>query len=342
MSSTPNSDSTHGRRDENTLFLPSPIRNNEVESFDDESTYPDLVLEVTGMEKPLHLHRTILVKLSGKMSELFRQADVKTLKWPFDTTNEIDRNALVKALRFCYGETMIVGTENGECCAMIAALTRLQVKCLDEVVVSLSNFTVEEAKRDVLVGTELLKACANYEECCGMNQCTLNQELAKIVLTKENMFQHFREVIDECLMLLPPEYLTLAEFSQPHSKCSEFCLRVRYMRNNSKKMTTEEKEAILGQCDWSTLNSDELRELRYLDIIDRDHLLEAYEKALEYCEMESTRANERADKAEREKDERVKQAERDRDEKVEQVKREKEEYQKQLETMQVIIRGNRL
>ena len=107
-------------------------------------------------------------------------------------------------------------------------------------------------------------------------------------------------------------------------------------------MTTEEKEAFLGQCNWSTLNSDELRELRYLDIIDRDHLLEAYEKALEYCEMERTQANERADKVEKEKDERVKQAERDREEKVEQVKREKEEYQKQLETMQVIIRGNRL
>ena len=341
MSSTPNSDSTQEQRDENTLTLPSPIHN-EVENFDNESTYPDLTFFVRGMEKPLHLHRTILVKLSEKMSEIFRHTSVKTFEWPDDTTNEIDRNALVKALRFCYGETMIVGTENGECCAMIAALTRLQVKCLDEVVVSLRDFTVKEAKRDVFVGAELLKACVKYKECCGMNQCTLNQELAKIVLTKENMFQHFREVVDGCLMLLPPEYLTLAEFSQPHSKCSEFCLRARYMRKNPKTMTTEEKEAFLGQCNWSKLNSDELRELRYLDIIDRDHLLEAYEKALEYCEMESTRANERADKAEREKDERVKQAERDRDEKVEKVKKEKEEYQKQLETMQVIIRGNRL
>ena len=340
MSSTPNSDSTQEQRDESTLTLQSPFQN-EVESFDNESLYPDLEFKVVGMEKPLHLHRKVLASSSNRMKETMKKKE-QTYTWEYIKDNEIDRNALVKALRFCYGETMTVGTKNGECCAMIAALTRLKVKCMNDVVASLCDFTVKEAKRDVLVGTELLKACANYEECCGMNQCTLNRELAKIVLTKENMFQHFREVVDGCLMVLPPEYLTLAEFSQPHSKCSEFCLRARYMRNNPKTMTTEEKEAYLGQCDWSTLNSDELRELRYLDIIDRDHLLEAYEKALEYCEMERTQANERADKVEKEKDERVKQAERERDEKVEQVKKEKEEYQKQLETMQTLMRGNRL
>ena len=284
MSSTPNSDSTQEQRDENTLTLPSPIHN-EVENFDNESTYPDLTFFVRGMEKPLHLHRTILVKLSEKMSEIFRHTSVKTFEWPDDTTNEIDRNALVKALRFCYGETIAVGTEEGECFAMIATFLKLQVTCLDDVVRRLSTFIFQQANEDFVKGAQMLRMCVCYEECCDSNTCRLNQELAKVVLTKDNILNHYREIVDECLMVLPPEYLMMTEFGEPHTKYSEFCLRTKYVRYN-KSMTKEDKRSFIGNCDWSTLNSQELRELQLVDIVDKNTLLVAYEKALECCENE--------------------------------------------------------
>ena len=338
MSSTTNSDQTQEQRNDDMFNLPSPCKD-EIECFGNESSCPDLDLVVKGMEKPLRLHRVFIRKSSGKLRQMIENNE-KTVEWKYDTKKAVDREALVKGLRFCYGETQVVGTENGECCALIAALIRLQVTCMEEAVTALSNFAIEKARQDVLSGAKLLLACTEYDEC-NSGQCTLGQDLAKIVLTKENMSQHFREVVDECLMRLPQEYLTLVEYSEPHSKCSEFRLGVRYIRNHD-EMPTEKKEEIVGQCDWSTLNSDELRELRLLDIIDKDKLLEAYEKALSYCEIECEQANKRAKNAETDKDKQVKQVEHERDEKVQQACKEKEEYQRQLETMQALIRGNRL
>lgn len=325
----------------NTVSYTSPHKD-ELESFDNPGSYPDLEFFIVGMENPLLLHRKILAEVSEEIKALLGNTKEQKLKWPHDTSNAADRNALVKALRFCYGETLVVGTRNGECCAMIAALSRLKVKLLDDILQVLCNFAIEEARRDVFVGVELLNACVGYKECCGVNHCTLNREIASIVLTKGNMFQHFREVVDNCLMQLPQEYLSFVEYSEPHTMCSEYRLRVRYMRNHSKDTSREEKEAIIGEFDWSTLNSDELKELQLLDIIDKDKLLEAYDKALVYCENESQKEKEKTKKAEMEKDKTVKRVERERDEKVEQARREKEEYQRQFETMQGLIRVNRL
>ena len=75
------------------------------------------------------------------------------------------------------------------------------------------------------------------------------------------------------------------------------------------------------KCDWSTLNSQELRELRQADIVDKDELLEAYEKALEYCEIEKKQTKkvmkERVKKLEKEKEQettRVKELEKEMEE----------------------------
>ena len=66
---------------------------------------------------------------------------------------------------------------------------------------------------------------------------------------------------------------------------------------------------MVTKCDWSTLNSHELRELRLTDLIDKDELLEAHEKALECCEIEKEREkngkeaeSKRANEAEKERD----------------------------------------
>ena len=289
---------------------------NEVESFNNTESFPDLVFVVPGMGEPLQLHKKILAKASTTFKDLLKKHPGGQLEWMFETRNEMDKQALVKALRFCYGETLSVGTKSGECCALIAALSRLQVTCLDEVLPKLNSFALEQAKSDLGTGVELLKVCTCYEECCKSNAWTLSKELAKIVLTKENMFEHFREVVDDCLMTLPPEFLDEAEYGEPHTLCSEFCVRAKYVRLHSKEMSDEDKHAMIMKCDWSTLNSQELRELRLTNLVDKDELLEAHEKALECCENEKEK--ERMKKKEMKKDkekesQRANEAERERD-----------------------------
>ena len=168
--------------DERTVDVVSPYFN-EIESFDNPETYPDLEFFVSGMEKPLLLHRKILAKTSEFLKTMLKERRDQKLEWPHDTSNERDRKALVKGLRFCYGETLNVSTKGGECISTIGVLTRLQVTCLSDVMGLLTNFVEEEAKRKVETGVELLKTCIGYKECCGSNQNSLDKKLATIVLT---------------------------------------------------------------------------------------------------------------------------------------------------------------
>ena len=282
---------------------------NDVESFNNPESFSDLKVVVPGMDESLSLHKKILAKTSTTIKEMLKKHPEGKLEWMFETKNEMDKQALVKALRFCYGETLSVGTRNGECVALIVALSRLQVTCLDEILPRLINFALEQARSDLGAGIEMLKMCTHYEECCKGDICPLNKKLAKIVLTKENMLEHFTEVVDDCLMTLPPEFLDEAEYGEPHTWCSEFFLRAKYVRRHSKEMSDEDKHAMVTKCDWSKLNSQELRELKLTDIVDKDELLEAHERALEHCEIEKEKERNRKEK----ESQRAKEAERERD-----------------------------
>ena len=307
-----------------------------IESFDNAEAYPDMELVVTGMSKPLQLHKWILTRASQWADKMLRGQKDTRLGWP-DTIKETDREALMKGLRFCYGETQSIGTKNGECCAMIATLTRLQVTCLDDVVTTLINFAMDEAKRDMETGVELLKACTRYKECCGSNPLSLDKRLAAIVLTKDNMRAHYKDVVDNCLMMLPPEYLMVAEYGEPHTRWSEFCLRTKYVRLHSKELSVEEKEALVSKCDWSSLNSQELRELRLADIIDKDELLEAHEKALEYCEIENEQTNEMMRMMQKKMEDKVNELEKAKEKEIEramEAERETEEFRRLVERTQ--------
>ena len=321
--------------EENTVELVPPYAN-AIEDFDNEDADADLELVVTEMGKTLHLHRWVLRHTSQWFEEVLRARKDAQFEWRHSTKKEVDKKVLVKALRFCYGETQSVGTKDGECCAMIATLMRLQVTCLDDVVGLLINFTVEEAKRKVETGVELLKACTRYSECCGSSTFSLNKKLAAIVLTKENICKHYKEIVDECLMMLPQEYLMLAEFGEPHTRCSEFCLRTKYVRYHP-EMSIDDKQAMIVKCDWATLNSHELRELRLMDTIDKDELLEAYEKALEYSEIEKERANEMMRRAKKMMEERVKELEIEKNEetkRADEAERDREEWRAHAEEIE--------
>ena len=329
-----------------------------IESFDNAEAYPDMELVVEGMPKPLQLHKCILTRASQWADKMLRGQKGTRLEWP-DKIKETDREALVKGLRFCYGETQSIGTKNGECCAMIATLTRLQVTCLDDVVALMINFAMDEAKRNIETGVELLKACTQYKECCGSNPLSLDKRLAAIVLTRDNMRSHYKDVVDNCLMVLPMEYLMIAEYGEPHTKWSEFCLKTKYVRFHSKELSREEKDALVSKCDWSSLNSHELRELRLAGIIDKDELLEAHEKALEYCEIENEQTNEmmrmmqkeiedkvnELEKAKEKETERATEAERETEEykkRTERVEEEKGKYRNRIEALETVLQRIRL
>ena len=282
-----------------TIFcVESPFKNN-TELFDNKDMFPDMVFVVAGLESPLLLHKGIMAKTSKlvdgllKAKQTAKTGDSNQIEWPFDTTNERDRAALVKALRFCYDETMTVDAKGGELCAVIAALCRLQVTCLREMIVKLTDFAVEQAKKDATVGKELLKETQLYPECCNPNTVELDKALAKVVLTRKNICENFETVVSNCLMKLPMHFLDMADYGDPHTLFSEFNIRARYLKEHDGTLSKEEKEMVMKRCDWTKLMSSELMTLRELDILGKDAMIEACSKALENTEEKMREYKER-------------------------------------------------
>ena len=326
-----------------------PPFTNEVDSFDNAESYPDMELVISGMKKPLKLHRKIVACASGQMKKMMDEGEHQ-MEWPYDTSKEGEKEALVKALRFCYGETLSVGIKNEECFQMIVAFKRLQVTCLDEVLTTLTTFVVYEASQNIETGVDLLKGCIRHKECCGTEQCSLDKKLTAIVLSKENMQNHFEKAVNGCLMTLPPEYLDVVVYGESHTKCSEFCLRMQYVRCHPNELSNEEKHKLMVRCDWSALNSQELKEPLLRAFVGTEELLYAYEKALEFRERENENTKKILQKTETQMEEKVKQLEKDKESKAqeaeeskkraEMLQKEKEDCWNQMETLKGLIKEN--
>ena len=276
----------------------------QVWKFDNMDSYPDLEFVVAGLPEPLKLHRATLAETSEYLKKKIKSDKVEMkLVWEFDTSNMVDREALVTALRFCYGESMCLGTQNGECLAVLAALKRLQVTNLGRVTEQVEDFMCRCALKNVATGIALLKACTRYSEHCGEEKTALDQKLAKIVLTKQNITEHYPEVVDDCLMALPHKYLDCVEYGALHTRCSEFTLRLMYVRRHKKDLGQEEKQAIITKCDLRVLNGLEFSELRHAGILDNDTLFEAYDSAFTQHEIMAEEDARRADQLEEQRDE---------------------------------------
>ena len=288
-----------------TLSPPESFNKN-ADSFNKEDTFSDLDFIIAGLEKPLKLHKNIisqtsmLAKTLLKAKHASKSADCNEIRWMYDTSKEVDREALVKALRFCYGNTITVGVKNGECCAVIASLFRLHVICAADTVANLSNFALERAQANLRVGVELLMATQQYPECSNTDFCTLNKQLGEIVLSKERMQKHYDTVVDRCLMRLPSTFLDIAHFGEPHTKFSELTARMRYVRYYSESLSQKEKEDIVKKCDWNTLTCAELNQLNQLEFVEPDTIIAMYRTVLERTERERDYWRIRATKTERE------------------------------------------
>ena len=273
-----------------SLEIKSPYGDN-IAIFDNAESFPDLELVVRGLESPLHLNKCIVVRGSMLFRALINvkksagNPDSNKVEWMFNTESEVERKALLCALCFCYGETMHIKAEGHECCALISALKQLRVTCVGDVVTRITDFVVNHAEKDVLFGTKTLMASQSYPECCS-DDCQLNTRLAQAVFTKKRMCENYDCVVSDCLMRLSPEYLDMAVYGEPHTKTSEFNVRVEYVRRNSERLSQEEKERIVKQCDFSSLNTCELKQLKQLRVVDDETAAQLCEKALENAEKE--------------------------------------------------------
>lgn len=290
-------------------LLPPPyfIRNGHL--FNNENSFPDLDFVIKGVRTPLKLHRIILTQTSRLVEEVLKgksvgnSSDRNRIEWMFDTTKDIDQSALMKALRFCYGETVTIKVENGECCAMIAALYRLGVVCADEIVAKIIKFTVDEAKNDLRVGGQVLTNLQQYPECISADYCMLDERLTKVVLQRAINDQDYEIIVDGCLMKLPPKYLDMAKYGDSHTKWSEFTVRTRYIRYHSKTLSQKEKAEILRNCDWTVLRSQELKNLREIGVPEPKSLVLICESLLEFAEKDRDIWKTQATLAEQEKSE---------------------------------------
>ena len=277
---------------ETQISLESPFKNN-TELFNNKDMFPDMEFVVPGLERPLLLHKGIMAKTSKfvqgllKAKETAKSGDSNRVEWPFDTTNKVDRDALVKVLRFCYDETMTVNTKGGELCAMIAAMCRLQMTHLQEMVAKLTQFAVEQSEKDVSVGVEMLKETQLYAECRNPSTVELDKSLAKVVLTLKNISEHFESVVNNCLMMLPMEYLDMAEYGEAHTQFSEFSVRAQYVKEHRDGLSKADQEMIMKKCDWTKLESAELKELDELGIVDLRDMLSIYHTVLTRTEKEN-------------------------------------------------------
>ena len=288
---------------ETQILVESPFRNNS-ELFNNNDMFPDMEFVVPGLERPLLLHKGIMAKTSKFVQGLLKakktanNGNENRVEWPFDTTNKVDRDALVKVLRFCYDETMTVDAKGGELCAVIAAMCRLQVTCLQEMVTKLTQFAVEQSEKDVGVGVEMLKETQLYAECRNPNTVELDKALAKVVLTPKNISEHFVSVVNDCLMKLPMEYLDMAEYGEAHTQFSEFSVRLQYVKEHRDGLSKAGQEMIMKKCDWTLLLSDELKELKKLNVVGQDVMIDLCNQVLSNTEKERDEFKERAERAE--------------------------------------------
>ena len=267
------------------IFLP-PSYDYNLGAFDNEASSPDLAFVIQGLEKPLRLHKSTVCQISKYIERVLREKrgkgdDENKIEWVFDVTKDVDKQVIVKALKFCYGESVNVGVKDGECCAMISVLKRLEVVCEESISNCLIAFARDEAKKELNMGVDLLRHVQEYQECIDKR---MGEVLATVVFTKKNIMEHF-DVVRDCLMILPSEYLDMVEYEEGYGERSEFGVKKRYLREH-KELEKEEKERIVKNCKWDNMSAQELKELKELDAIGVGDLWDICEALLKREEKE--------------------------------------------------------
>ena len=250
-----------------TVIIESPYYKDEG-SFNNADAYPDLHLQLLPTGRVFLLHKITLAKASLFFMDAIKACCGGSLGWSFAGKRKVDEQALEKVLHFCYGAPLCVGTKGDDCCAVITVLYQMELTCCTEVVNKIRMLAVEKARKDLSTGMELLRSCTRYVKCSSSTHCELNKDLASVVFSRENICNHYQEVVDGCLMRLPMDYLNMVEYGDPHTIYSELSLKMKYLRKNPMSLSEEDKQSLLCTCDMTQLNAQELKELEKTHIAD--------------------------------------------------------------------------
>lgn len=274
---------------EDVLTIESPFPNN-VDVFDstDPASFPDMDVMIPGREAPLHLHRCVLSRASEVFQKLFRckvnvhgRFGVEARKLS-DFFEAIDGEQAVQWLRFCYGAPIRVSHDN--VAALFVMLPRLQLRGGNEIQKKLEDYLISSTKKDCMVGCAMLGRCYHFRMLESEQFGGISKTIAQIVLTQENIVAHRELFVDTLLMRLPFVFLDLVEYGPLHTENSEFTIRKQYATFNAKTLTLETKCTIMSKCDWTELNSSELKELLKLGVINKEKFAELCLERLEKCE----------------------------------------------------------
>ena len=266
------------------LIIESPYEK-DIESFNNDDSFPDLsFIVVSPTNMTLKVHKRILVRGSDLLKCMMKKCVDGKFQWKLEGDKSVDMKALVKALKFCYGEALSIGTKDGECCAMISVLHQLQFKYLIEMVDRIKVFALSQARKSVSIGIELLKSSTRYVHCSYSNSLQLNRDLAIVVFSKKNIHEHYKEVVDGCLLDLPIQYFDMVEYGEPQSMYSEFSLKMKYIREHHIPLLDKDKQALFHKFDLSKLTTQELRELRKENIMSAEKWQQECERAMEWWE----------------------------------------------------------
>ena len=285
------------------VLVKSPYSAN-IHLFNSDASSPDIDFVVPG-KGSYRLHRSVLAPASSMLAALFEtkqriygedDAEGRSITWIHDIEEEggagdegkakakfdieekrrIYRDVVVKLLRLCYGEDQTFKPE--ECGAALAVLTQLALnKCETEI----KEYMKLVAKSDVATGVKMLEDCVLVYKVdrCGGKMKSFCEELAKIVMRKENVENHFEMIVTNCLMKLPHYFLdrNIVGYGGAHGKMSEFNIRVNYVKCNG-SVDDGLKAEVLKACNAGELSSEELKEIEELEILKEEEMTELRER----------------------------------------------------------------
>ena len=87
----------------------------------------------------------------------------------------------------------------------------------------------------------LLQECMKHKEC----QSAV-EEIARSVMTPKNMKNHYNELIEKCLMNLPPSVLDSLTYEEDGT-VSELSIRQKYVSSHP-ELSEGEKSSIMDKC----------------------------------------------------------------------------------------------
>ena len=268
--------------------------------FDCERFVPDIEFIIPGAEKPLLVHAVVLVQASTMFTALLKakasshdrfNPETRRIEWMFDktATDEKYRTCLVKWLRFCYGEDQLFVWD--ECKAALAVLFQLQLECEEKVKKSMETDIIDISEENTECGCQMLVDCVSLnEEFRRKDLKQFCESFARTILCYDNIVEFSDAVVDKCLMVLPFEYLDVAEYDESHTELSEFNIRIKYIKEHESSLSVEDKRTILNRIKAKDLGSEELKQIRESRILEPDELIDLCLKSFQYNEEKSLSA----------------------------------------------------